>query len=144
MPLPGAPAGPPAPPSEPPVADSPPNSPLRSGPLRSGAPKEAPSSGQWSLILGAVAISSIGLGFLLFGFAAAGIFRGEPFVWLLYVALGLVGFGSVLALPGMALGVASQEHQGRSYSAGVAGCLLNGLILGVWLWVLASSLLFRR
>jgi hypothetical protein len=56
-------------------------------------------------------------------------------------ALGSVCFGSVLALPGMALALASLGQKGRSKGAGVAGCLINGLILGVWLLLLAAMLL---
>jgi hypothetical protein len=145
MPLPGARVGPPSPPSELPVADGPPDPPVRSEPPGSGAPKEASSSGKWSLILGVVAISSFAVGLLLFAYTAALIFNGlcgQSGVWLNLVGLGSVCFGSVLSLPGMALGLASLEQKGRSKGAGVAGCWINGLILGFWLCLLAARFLF--
>jgi hypothetical protein len=90
-----------------------------------------------------VAISSFGVGLLLFAYTAALIFNGlcgQSGVWLNLFGLGSVCFGSVLALPGMALGLASLDQKGRSKAAGVAGCLINDLILGVWLFLFAAHL----
>ena len=100
-------------------------------PLGSEATEETSRLGCASLILGAVAICSIGVGFLLF-------FAGmqSRTVAMLY--------GWALALPGMALGVACFARRGRSNSAGVAGCCINGLILGVWLLLLAVIYVAER
>jgi hypothetical protein len=106
------------------------DSPVGSKPPRSKAPKGTSSSGQLSLILGAVAIFSIGVGFFL---QFAGRLSHDTVGYTLRVSLGPVCVGSVLALPGMALGLASLEQRGRANSAGVAGCWMNGLILGAWL-----------
>jgi hypothetical protein len=122
-------------------------------PPGSEAPKEASSYGRWSLILGVAAISWIGLWFLLFLLALVLIVSAGsgPYynrltftsgITTLVVALGFFCFGSVLALPGMALGLASLAQRGRSSRAGVAGCWINGLILGVGLCLLAATLLF--
>jgi hypothetical protein len=92
------------------------------------------------------AISSFGGGFLLLFTTAALNVRGQggqAGAWLVPAALGSVGLGSVLSLPGMVLGLASLEQKGRSKRAGVAGCLMNGLILGFWLFLCAGPPICR-
>ena len=95
---------------------------------------EPPKGTSWlggvSLILGAAAICLIGIGFLLVLISARSLDT-------LLAVFGLICFGSVLTLPGMALGVASLARKGRSNAAGVAGCWINGLILGAWLLLFA-------
>jgi hypothetical protein len=93
------------------------------------------------------AISLIGLGFLFFlallilspshsSSDAATVVS----LLILLASVGLVGFGSILALPGLVLGLASLKPRGRSRCAGLAGCLVNGLILAVWLYLFAALL----
>jgi hypothetical protein len=90
-----------------------------------------------------VAISSIGLGFLLFFLALVLVVSARTLgITTFWASVGLVGLGSVLSLPGMALGLASLEQKGRSKGAGVAGCWINGLILGFWLCLLAARFLY--
>ena len=93
--------------------------------LSSEASEEACPLGRASLTLGVAAIGSIGFGFLL-------ICTGVP----LCAVLVSIGLGTVLTLPGMALGVASVARKGPS-SAAVLGCWAIGLILSVWLLLFA-------
>jgi hypothetical protein len=90
-----------------------------------------------------VAISSIGLGFLLFFLAFVLVVSARTLgITTFWASVGLVGLGSVLALPGMALGRASLADKGRSNGAGVAGCWINGLILGCWLFLVAARFFY--
>jgi hypothetical protein len=102
----------------------------------SEAPKETSGLGQASLILGAVAICSIGFGFLH-------AFTGARSLDTFFVVIGSICFGSILTVPGMALGLASFVQKGRSNSPGVVGCWINGLILGIWLLLFAGELIGR-
>ncbi len=89
-----------------------------------------------SLILGVVAVCSIGCGVSL---------RLSPRLRGPYIAMSAaVCVSPVLTLPGLALGVASLAQKNRSRSAGVVGCWINGLILAVWLMLFAAASLTSR
>jgi hypothetical protein len=102
----------------------------------SEAPKPTSGLGQASLILGAVAICSIGFGVLH-------AFTGARSLDTFLVVAGSICFGSILTVPGMVLGLASLAQKGRSNSPGEVGCWINGLILGVWLLLFAVGLIGR-
>ena len=97
-----------------------------SQPLGFEAWEEGSRLGCASLILGAVAICSVGFGFL-------NVFTGIRSPATFVAVYGSFCFGTILSLPGMALGMACLARKDRSNSAGVLGCSTNGLILGAWL-----------
>jgi hypothetical protein len=108
-----------------------------SQPLGSEPSDESSRLGCASLILGVVTICFISFGFLL---VFTGIRSPATFV----AVYGSFCFGTILSLPGVALGMASLARKGRSNSAGVLGCSANGLILGAWLLLFAVVLFIDR
>jgi hypothetical protein len=104
---------------------------------RSEADKETPWLGWASVTLGAVAICAIGFGLLH-------LFTGARSVSGAVKSFVPICLGLGMTLPGMAFGLASLAHKGRSNSAGVVGCWTNGLILGVCLLLFAGVVIGWR
>jgi hypothetical protein len=95
------------------------------------APRATSCLGLASLILGAVAVCSFGCGVCL---------RLSPRWRDPGIAMSAaVCVSPLVTLPGLALGLASLAQKGRSHTAGVVGCLTNGLILAVLLLLAAAN-----